>query len=62
MQEFMPRRLRARSAPLFVAALLLLSALSPGVSLTARAQTGSNAAQEARTPIQTVREFYKALR
>jgi len=63
MQEFMPRCARARFARLFVAALLLLSALGHGASLTARAQqTANTAAQQARTPIQTVREFYKALR
>ncbi|HZH32851.1 MAG TPA: hypothetical protein VEY11_18935 [Pyrinomonadaceae bacterium] len=69
MQESMPRRMRARSARLSVAALLLLSALGHDASSTARAQstaatttaTAGTTAQ-ARTPIQTVSEFYKALR
>jgi hypothetical protein len=70
MQEFMPRRMRARFARSFVPALLLLPfAVSPGATPTARAQQTANtaasaaaAATQARTPIQTVSEFYKALR
>jgi hypothetical protein len=64
MQEFMPRRMRARFARLFVPALVLLCAVSPGARLSARAQQTANtsAAAQARTPIQTVNEFYKALR
>jgi hypothetical protein len=69
MQEFMPRRMRARFAGLLVPALLLVFTVSPGASLAARAQTANAAraqtattAQQARTPIQTVSEFYKALR
>ena len=61
MQEFMPRRMRARFAGLLVPALLLAFAVSPGASLAAHTQT-ANTAQQARTPIQTVSEFYKALR
>ena len=61
MQEFMPRRMCARSSrPLVPALLLLLLALTAGAYPAARAQTANNA--QARTPIQTVTEFYKALR
>lgn len=68
MQEFMPRRMRAPFVRSFGAALLLLPlfVVSHGVTLTARAQQTANAATpasaQARTPIQTVSEFYKALR
>ncbi|HEV2882039.1 MAG TPA: hypothetical protein VGX24_12235 [Pyrinomonadaceae bacterium] len=68
MQEFMPRRMRAPFVRSFGAALLLplLFAVSQGATLTARAQQTANAAApasaQARTPIQTVSEFYKALR
>jgi hypothetical protein len=71
MQESTPRRMRALSARLLAAALLLLFALSPAASLTSRAQSTAatatttataGATAQARTPIQTVGEFYKALR
>ena len=69
MQQFMPRRARARFARLLVPALLLLFAAGSGVTTTL-AQTANaapqaqiaNTAPQARTPIQTVSEFYKALR
>lgn len=76
MQQFMPRRMCVRFAGLLFPALLLVCAPGSGASVTAQAQTPkpaqaqtSNAAQartpntaQARTPIQTVSEFYKALR
>jgi hypothetical protein len=62
MQEFMPRRMRARFAGLLVPALLLLFAVNPGAGIAAHTQTANTAQQQARTPIQTVNEFYKALR
>ena len=68
-EQSMPRRMRASSSPLLVAALLLLAAVTPGFSQTTGAQTSATpqaptaaAATQARTPIQTVTEFYKALR
>lgn len=72
MQQSMPRRMRASSVPLLVSALLLLAAVTSGLSQTTgappstapqtstTANTTANA--QARTPIQTVTEFYKALR
>ena len=61
----MPRRRRALVVRLFVSAVLLL-AISSGASFITRAQTPTAAAattaQAARTPTQTVSEFYKALR
>lgn len=70
-EQFMPRRMRASSVPVLVSALLLLAAVTNGFSQTTGAQT-STAPQtstanttnttQARTPIQTVSEFYKALR
>lgn len=68
MSQFMPRCRRALFVRVFVSASLLL-AVSSGASLATRAQTSTAAtttpattAQAARTPSQTVTEFYKALR
>ena len=68
-EQSMPRRMRASSGPALVSALwLLLAAVTPGFSQTAKtgAQTSAtpqtSASAQARTPIQTVTEFYKALR
>ncbi|HEX9919555.1 MAG TPA: hypothetical protein VGA87_10325 [Pyrinomonadaceae bacterium] len=68
MQQSMPRRMRARFAGLLLPALLLVCAPSAAASGAAQAQTTNAAraqttsAAQARTPIQTVTEFYKALR
>jgi hypothetical protein len=74
MQQFMPRRMRVRSARSLATALLLLLALTTAAGAqtanTGQARTPvqtANTAQiantaQARTPIQTVTEFYKALR
>ncbi|MDQ1611993.1 MAG: hypothetical protein QOG00_1924 [Pyrinomonadaceae bacterium] len=75
MPQSMPRRMRARFARSPVTALSLLQLLSLLLALsfigasptTAHAQTPTTAptastTQQARTPIQTVTEFYKALR
>ena len=71
-EQSMPRRMRASSSPLLVVALLLLlvAAVTPGFSQTTGAQTSATpqtptaaaTTTQARTPIQTVTEFYKALR
>lgn len=70
-EQSMPRRMRASSSALLVAALLLLSAaVTPGFSQTTTTgarpsttpQTSTATAPQARTPTQTVTEFYKALR
>ncbi len=70
MQQSMPRRGSARFARLLVSALLLLFVADSGAWLAARAQTAAASSRaptaaataQARTPIQTVGEFYKALR
>ncbi|HZH90895.1 MAG TPA: hypothetical protein VEX70_09810 [Pyrinomonadaceae bacterium] len=71
MQQFTLCRMRARPArslaPVSALLLLLLLALPAGAHREARAQTATGGAQtartaQARTPIQTVSEFYKALR
>lgn len=66
MQDFTPRRTRARFPKLFMHALLLLTLFaSAELATQARAQTATAAAsssRQARTPLQTVAEFYKALR
>jgi len=59
MQLSMPRCRRALSLSMLLATLMLLAGTS-GASLTASAQTANT--PQARTPIQTVTEFYKALR
>ncbi|HEY1403030.1 MAG TPA: hypothetical protein VGB05_02750, partial [Pyrinomonadaceae bacterium] len=59
MQEFMPRRMCVRFAGWLIPALLLV-VLIAGAGRVARAQPANTA--QARTPIQTVSEFYKALR
>ena len=69
-EQFMPRRMRAPFVTMLVSAfLLLVAAATPGHSQTTTtgAQTStvpqtSTANAQARTPIQTVTEFYKALR
>lgn len=61
MPHSMPRRLRASSVATLISVLLLVAcAAVPGFSQTTGAQTST--AAQARTPIQTVSEFYKALR
>ena len=69
MSQSMPRRMPASSVPAIFVALLLFAVATPGFSQTTGAQTStaprtSTAATtpQARTPIQTVTEFYKALR
>jgi hypothetical protein len=69
LEQSMPRRMRASSSPLLVAVLLLVAvAVTPGFSQTTTgAQTSATpqtptTTPQARTPIQTVNEFYKALR
>ncbi|HEV2800819.1 MAG TPA: hypothetical protein VGW12_10000 [Pyrinomonadaceae bacterium] len=65
MQDSASRRRRARFSKLLVSALLLLLALSLiAESVTATSAHAQNAATatQARTPLQTVAEFYKALR
>ncbi|HEY0099586.1 MAG TPA: hypothetical protein VGB76_11610 [Pyrinomonadaceae bacterium] len=68
MSQSMPRRMRASSVLMLVPALLLVVAVTPGFGQTAGAQTSATpqtpttANAQARTPIQTVTEFYKALR
>lgn len=63
MPQSMPRRMRASSVALIVLAWLLLVAASSGFGqTTAGAQTPTANTAQARTPIQTVSEFYKALR
>jgi hypothetical protein len=72
-EQSMPRRMRASSISLLVSALLLLlcaAALMPAFGQTTTGARPSAAPQaststtpsQARTPIQTVTEFYKALR
>jgi hypothetical protein len=68
MSQFMPRRMRASSV-LMLVSMLLLAAATSGLSQTAGAQPSSTpqtpttaASAQGRTPIQTVTEFYKALR
>ena len=63
MQQSMPRRRRALSVSMLLAALLLLAEMSGG-SLTVSAHPANTPPppQQARTPTQTVTEFYKALR
>ncbi len=60
MPQSKPRHLRAFSVSMFTATLLLVAA--HGFSQTTGAQTPAATTQTARTPIQTVTEFYKALR
>ncbi len=67
-EQYMPRRMRASSV-LMLDSALLLTAVTPGLSQTTGAQTSTTpqtstaaANPQARTPIQTVSEFYKALR
>ena len=67
MQQLMPRRWRAfffslHKPALFMLLLLLLPGGASGAHPAARAQTVRPPAAQARTPIQTVTEFYKALR
>jgi hypothetical protein len=72
-EQYMPRRMRASSVPMLVSALLLLLvAAVPGLSQTTgapqpsttprTAPAASTNTAQALTPIQTVSEFYKALR
>ncbi|HYG09747.1 MAG TPA: hypothetical protein VD835_07220 [Pyrinomonadaceae bacterium] len=60
MPEFRPLCRRAFSVRGFAPALLLLLVIACGTIPAARAQTANTA--QARTPIQTVSDFYKALR
>jgi hypothetical protein len=70
-EQSMPRRRRASFVTLLVSALLLLAAVTSGFSQTTPAgaqpsptpQTpNATTTPQARTPMQTVSEFYKALR
>ena len=67
MQDPMPRRKRARSRLVLVPALLPLLALGftaavPALSPARAAQNASAPSSQSRTPMQTVSEFYRALR
>jgi hypothetical protein len=61
MQQSIPRRRRVLSVSMLLATLLLLAGMSGG-GLTVKAETANTPQQQARTPTQTVAEFYKALR
>src|SRR5918997_2914107 len=65
MRQSIPRRTRAASVTVHVSALLLLLlvTVTSGFSQTTTgAQTSTATTTQARTPMQTVSDFYKALR